>query len=141
MIRHAAGGVGSARALFALTVVIAGCTGREPPKIDENLFPANYKADILKVMPDILGDPTNIRDAFISEPALMPFRNVSRYTVCVRFNPRTSGRRYAGSQDRIGIFLAGELQQFVPATPEQCGKAAYKPFPELEKLCHVQRCD
>jgi hypothetical protein len=141
MIRFAVGGGGGRAILFGLAVVLSACTGRDPPKIDENLFPAAYKADILKVMPDILGDPTNIRDAFISDPALTPFGNVSRYTVCVRFNPRTTGRRYAGSQDRIGIFLEGQLQQFVPATQEQCGKAAYKPFPELEKLCHAQRCD
>jgi len=29
----------------------------------------------------------------------------------------------------------------VEATKEQCGNAAYKPFPELEKLCQAKKCD
>jgi len=28
----------------------------------------------------------------------------------------------------------------VEATKEQCGNAAYKPFPELEKYCFASKC-
>ena len=46
-----------------------------------------------------------------------------------------ASRNYAGSTDRIAYFYGGHLNQLVEATKEQCGNAAYKPFPELEKLC------
>ena len=41
----------------------------------------------------------------------------------------------AGSKDRIAYFFGGHLNQLIEASTEQCGNAAYKPFPELEKLC------
>ena len=42
---------------------------------------------------------------------------------------------YEGSTDRIAYFYGGHLNQLIEASKEQCGNAAYKPFPELEKLC------
>ena len=47
----------------------------------------------------------------------------------------TPAHHYTGSKDRIAYFYGGHLNQLVEATKEQCGNAAYKPFPELEKLC------
>jgi len=29
----------------------------------------------------------------------------------------------------------------IQASKEQCGNAAYKPFPELEKLCLATKCE
>jgi hypothetical protein len=142
MIRQAAGiGAGMRSLLLAMAVAFAACSKREEPKVEENLFPANYKTEIINVMPSVVADATNIRGAFVSEPALTPIGAAPRYTVCVRFNPRSANRQYAGSQDRIAIFYAGRLNQFILASAEQCGKAAYKPFPELEKICYGQRCD
>jgi hypothetical protein len=37
-------------------------------------------------------------------------------------------------------FLGGQINQFVKTTPEQCKWAAYKPFPELEKICMGEKC-
>ena len=65
---------------------------------------------------------------------LKPFGAESRYAACVRYNARDGEGQYAGSKDRIAVFYAGELNQLIIATPEQCGNAAYQPFPELESL-------
>ena len=53
----------------------------------------------------------------------------------------TSARQYTGAKDRIGYFFGGHLNQLVDATKEQCGNAAYKPFPELEKICLGTKCE
>ena len=127
-------------AICALALALAACAGRDPPAVDPNLFPSDYKADILKMMPQIVDDPSNMRDTAISELALTQIGNERRYAACVRFNPRKSPTVYEGVQERLAIFNGGNLAQFIPATPEQCGKVAYKPFPELEKLCFGDRC-
>jgi hypothetical protein len=128
-------------AIAVLALALAACAGSSPPKtVDANAFPAAYKAEILKIMPEIVADPSNMRDTGISDITLTPIGNERRYTVCVRFNPRKSKTDYDGIQERFGVFYGGELAQFTLATPEQCGKVAYKPFPELEKLCFGNRC-
>ena len=48
------------------------------------------------------------------------------YIVCVQFNG------HGQIKNKVAIYLAGEITQFVDATPEQCGDAAYQPFKELE---------
>ena len=98
-------------------------------------LPPNYKQEILDTLTRTLVDPTNIRDAYISDPVLRPVGKDQRYTACVRYNARDANRQYEGSTDRIAYFFGGHLNQLVEASKEQCGKAAYKPFPELEKLC------
>ena len=64
-----------------------------------------------------------------------------RYTVCVRYNGRDVNRQYMGSTDRIGIFYGGRLNQLIEPAKDQCARAPYKPFPELEKLCLAKKCD
>jgi hypothetical protein len=58
----------------------------------------------------------------------------------VRYNARNNLHQYLGSTDRIGYFFGGHLNQLVLATKEQCGNAAYKPFPELEQICPAKSC-
>ena len=54
---------------------------------------------------------------------------------------RDASRQYTGSTDRIAYFYGGHLNQLVEATKEQCGNAAYQPFPELEKICLAVKCN
>lgn len=128
-----------------LAVVLAGCASGDylgkPKEPDPNVFPKDYKREILDTMTTTLEDPTNVRGAFITDPALFPVGNDQRYAVCIRSNGRNSARQYKGSTDKIAFFFAGHLNQLVDASPEQCGKAAYKPFPELEKLCLSTKCE
>jgi hypothetical protein len=122
-------------ALIALA--LGGCSGfgaSTPPPQDPNLFPAEFRAEIAQFMRTYLENPTKVRDAFVSTPALKPIGGASRYVACVRYNPRDSRNRYQGNEERIAIFWAGRLNQFLAADREQCSNAVYQRFPEAEVL-------
>ena len=128
--------------LSVLAMGLIGCSGSssKQPEENPNAFPADYKNEILFTMTTTLENPANVRGAFISEPILSAAGKDQRYVVCVRSDSRNASNQYTGSKDRIGYFYAGHLNQLIEATKEQCGSAAYKPFPELEKLCQAKKC-
>ncbi len=105
---------------------------------DVNIRPANYKSDILGAMHAYLNDPTGIRDAGISEPALKSFNASKRYVVCVRYNARKSRTEYIGDKEVAAVFVAGRFDRFAETAHgtgnDQCAGVTYAPFPELEKL-------
>ena len=125
----------SMRLVPVLAMALAACTPAKEPEVDPNIVPTNYKQEILNTLTNALDDPTNIREAYVSDPVLTKVGAGQHYTVCVRFNVRDLSRR-----ERIAYFYGGHLNQLVEATKEQCGNAAYKPFPELEKLCLASKC-
>ena len=129
--------------LVLLLLTLAGCSSwwdkKEPP-VDPNLFPTDYKKEILDTMKNALTVNTNVRDASISAPVLTQTGKEQRYTVCVRANSRDINGSYTGVKDRIAYFYGGHLNQLVEATPEQCANAAYTPFPALEHLCEAKEC-
>ncbi len=128
--------------LSAFAMALAACSSANPPEVDPNIYPTKYKDEILYTITPVFDDPTNVRDAYVTDPVLRPIGKDQRYTVCVRSNSRSlATRQYMGIKDRIAFFYGGHLNQLVEATKEQCGNAAYKPFPELEKLCLAKRCD
>lgn len=110
-----------------------------------NAYPANYKSDILAAMHAYLNDPTGVRAAAISEPALKPLGGSginfissppARYVVCVQFNPKAMNG-YAGVKQIAAVFIAGRFDRFIETATEikdLCADASYAPFPELEKL-------
>jgi hypothetical protein len=115
--------------------------GKEEAPVDPNVFPAGYKQEMALTFTRGLVDPTNIRDAEISDPVLRPTGpQEQRYAVCMRANVRDGARRYAGVKERIGWFWGGHLNQLVLAEPGQCTGAVYKPWPELEKYCLAKNC-
>src|SRR5438046_131819 len=79
---------------LALSLALAGCNsdwlGARDRTINAYRTPPgpNYKADIVAFMRTYLNDPTGVRDAFISEPALRPLESVDRYSVCLRYTAR-----------------------------------------------------
>jgi hypothetical protein len=126
--------------LILATLGLAACTG-DPAKVEDNVFPTEYKKMILTIVTNNQSpDPTNIREAAISEPVLRPVEKATRYVLCVRYNPRNEKREYSGITERIVYFYQGHVTQFVPASREQCSWADYKPFPELEKICMGEKC-
>ncbi len=131
--------------LFLLSAVawalVACSSNKNEPQENPNVFPADYKNEILRTMTNTLENPTNVRDAYISDPVLRPVGKNERYVVCVRSDSRNANNHYTGSKDRIAYFYDGQLNQLIEATKEQCGSAAYRPFPELEKLCQAKKCD
>ena len=130
-------------ASLTAALALAACSSKGKPQIDENLFPADYRNAILNtVMTSKLMDPTNIREASITDPFLKPVPGggATRYVVCTRFNARDSMRQYMGVAEYVAYFYAGDLTQFVKPTGDVCAGAAYKPFPELEKVCLGDKC-
>ena len=120
---------GAVLLLSAMTV--AGCSSakKQPPTpvaADPNVFPANYRAQVERFLAQNLTDPTDFHGALIAQPALKRVGDTQHYVVCVQLNGRN--RR----KDKVAIYLAGELNQYVDSTPEQCGDAAYQPLKELE---------
>jgi hypothetical protein len=103
-----------------------------------NAYPAHYKADILAAMHAYLDDPTGIRDAAISDPAIKPVGNTTRYTACLKFNAKKDGSKdYAGSKEIIAVFQVGRFDRFIETgkdTKDICAGVTYAPFPELQKL-------
>jgi hypothetical protein len=127
---------------LGLAIALAACSsGSKEPEPAPNVIPTNYKREIIETLTRVLDDPTNVRDAYVSEPVLRPAGKEERYTVCVRSNSRNLMREYSGAKDRIAYFFGGHLNQLIDASKEQCGNAPYKPFPELEKLCLGNKCE
>lgn len=126
--------------LFAL--LLAGCAAIEWDQqaqqhaAEVNVVPTNYRGEIATAMRVYLNDPSNVRDAYVSEPALKTLEGMERYTSCVRYNAKKSGGQYAGSKDSIVTFRAGRLDRIIDNVfvREQCKDAAYQRFPEMEKL-------
>jgi hypothetical protein len=122
-----------------LALALGGCSGfgtSKPPPLptDPNVFPANYKSDVADFLRTYLNNPTKVRDAYISAPALKPFGSGTHYISCLRYNPRDAGNRYTGNEEWVAAFLGGRLNQFLPGNPELCASAVYQRFPEAEVL-------
>jgi hypothetical protein len=126
-------------ALLAASL-LAGCADRPRDLFAEskdervNAYPDNYKAEMLAFFRTYLNDPSGIRDASIASPELKNIGERRRYVVCVRFSAKNSEGRYRESRDGMAIFRDGRFEQFAERAREQCEKAAYQPFPDLEKL-------
>jgi hypothetical protein len=99
--------------------------------------PTSYRSDIVAFMRTYLNDPTGVRDAMISEPAMRSIGGPDRYSVCLRYNARKSNGQYAGSKDSLVLFIDGRLDRVIDNPRElrdTCKDAAYQPFPELQRL-------
>jgi hypothetical protein len=126
---------------LALTHALAGCNSEwadaRQRTIRANTQPPgiNYKAEIVAFMRTYLNDPTGVRDALISEPALRTLENVERYTVCLRYTARKPGSSdYAARKDSLVLFRDGRLDRIIDNARETCREAAYQPIHELEHL-------
>jgi hypothetical protein len=110
--------------------------GREKsaPQVDPNLFPAEYKQELAAFMRTYLTNPRQVRDAYVGTPALKPVAGKPQYVTCVRYNPRDSENKYEGNTQKLVIFLAGKLNQFLPDDPQLCTGLAYQRFPEIESM-------
>ncbi len=129
---------------LAAVLLVGGCAtevGPTPAELKaqweaQNVFPRNYKADLMAYMRTYLNDPTHVRGAAVSQPELKPIGPGERYIVCVRYNARV-GSKYAGSKDGAATYVSGKLDRYID-TPlevrELCKDATYAPFPELETL-------
>ena len=119
-----------AAAFAALTV--AGCAsfsaGQDQAKVDPNIAPTNYKATIMAFLQNDPYALVGVREAALSPAELRPFGTESRYVSCLRV------RGPDWNKEKMIIFFAGAINQFIDATGDACAKAAYQPFPEIVAL-------
>jgi hypothetical protein len=120
----------AAMVVMLAAAALAACSGTGKPQQtatpDPNIAPANYRSTLLAFLRRSLTNRADFRGVMISEPAIKPVEGSQRYVVCVQFNPQSA------IKTKVGVFLSGQLTQFVDATPEQCADAAYQPFKELD---------
>jgi len=131
------------RSILLIALALAGCgktldeLSKDQQRTDwaaANVYPAEYRAELIAYLRTYLNDPTGVRDAGISEPALKPVGPGERYVVCVRFNPKRAGGGYAGAKDHLVIYAGGKLDRYIETAGESCKDAAYAAFPELERI-------
>ena len=101
---------------------------------DINVYPTNYKSDILAAMHAYLKNPTGIRDAAISEPTIKSSGTVSRYVACLRFTPKKNASEYGGTREIAAVFMGGRLDRFVDLPKTECTGITYAAFPELQNM-------
>jgi hypothetical protein len=129
---------------LAAVLMVGGCAtevGPTPAELKaqweaQNVFPQNYKADLMAYMRTYLNDPTHVRGAAVSQPQLKTVGPGERYVACVRYDARVDGK-YAGSKDGAATYVSGKLDRYLDApieVRELCKDAAYASFPELETL-------
>jgi hypothetical protein len=128
--------------LTALATALAACAPDKVPQAESNQFPAKYRQEVVDTLKKLFvsNETIKVTGAFISDPALQPVDKGQHYTACVRYTAHGTGSGEIGTAVRIAYFYGGHLNQLIEASPEQCGNAAYKPFPELEKYCVGAGC-
>jgi len=127
--------------LSAFAMALAACSSDSKPE-NPNLFPTNYKKEIIDTLIKLFKDNETIKvsGAFVSDPVLRPVGKEQLYTACVRYTSHGVTPGEIGNAVRIAYFYGGHLNQLVEASKDQCGNAAYKPFPELDKYCAGTGC-
>jgi len=133
--------------LTAIALILAFGAGlttcSQDEKINPNLPPVdNYKKEITDALKKLFeeNETVAVRDAHISDPTLGKIGDSQRYSVCVRYTAIGLDRGVVGHAQRIGIFYGGHVNQLIEVTGGECKNAAYKPFPELNKVCLGKGC-
>jgi hypothetical protein len=99
----------------------------------QNVYPQNYRAEILAYMRNYLNDPRSVREAAVSEPALRPMGFGNRYVSCLRYNLSNTSPGYPSGREHIVIYVGGKLDA-VREAKDQCAGTVYASFPDLERI-------
>jgi hypothetical protein len=80
--------------LAAFFLALTGCSqfGKPEEKPEPNIYPANYKKDLLAYLREKSDVLVNASATYISAPALKQFGPESRYFVCLRIDGQ-NGRK------------------------------------------------
>jgi hypothetical protein len=127
---------GATLAALLAAGLLAACSGgfagfgakRAPAAVvNPDAYPANYRQQVATLLTTSLTDRADFRGAFIAAPVLKPIANgqTPHYVVCLQLTAHNDKRTKAV------VYLEGKPNEFVDATPEECGGAAYQPFTEL----------
>src|SRR5262249_59454510 len=76
-------------AVALVALALAGCSSfglgqSDPPPIDPNTFPADFKSGVTAFLQANPYGLVGVREASLSAPELKPFGNESRYVACLR---------------------------------------------------------
>jgi hypothetical protein len=126
-------------------LALGGCTtdlGPTPSDLKaqweaQNVYPQNFKTDLLAFLRTYLNDPTHVHGASVAQPALKDHGPGQRYMVCLRYNARDNTGVYMGMKTGVAVYVSARLDDFIDQpkqVKELCKDAVYAPFPELEKL-------
>lgn len=129
--------------LGLLAAVLAACAADEVPKVESNTYPSNYKAEIIDTLKqDVFykNDTIKVTNALLSDPALLAVGKEQHYVSCVRYTSHGAEYNLTATATRKAYFYGGHINQLVPVTEDECAKAAYKPFPELDQVCIGKGC-
>ena len=132
-------------AVSVLGVLLAGCASDVGPTAAElkarweaeNVYPENYKRDLLAFMRTYLNDPTRIRGAAVSRPERKTVGQGERFVACVRYTERKDNGSYGAPKDGAATFVSNRLDRFFDGEAEVkalCRDAVLAPFPEMEKV-------
>ena len=88
---------------------------------DPNAYPATYRSQIATFLRQSLTNRADFRGALISQPVLMPIGDNQRYAVCVQFHGNGQ------IKNKVAIYFAGMIAQFINSTPEQSARQATVP--------------
>jgi hypothetical protein len=113
--------------VLLLGAFCVGCANdkKKVEVVDADTFPQNYKDQIATFLTTVLSDNADFRNSMVSAPVLKPVGQNQHYVACVMLNGRNQHK------EKAVIYFNGSINQFVDATPDECGGAAYQPFPEL----------
>ncbi len=127
---------GRRAAAIAGAALLAGCASfgggqKDQKTVDPNVMPANYKASVMSFLQQNPYALVGARTAELSPPELKAVGTDSRYVSCLR----ADGPDW--HKEKMVVFYGGEINQFVDATPDTCGTAAYQPFPEITAMLNT----
>jgi hypothetical protein len=131
--------------IFLGLMALGGCTtdlGPTPSDLKaqweaQNVYPQNFKADLLAFLRTYLNDPTHVHAASVAQPMLKDYGPGQRYIVCLRYNARDNTGVYMGQKTGAAVYVSAKLNDFLDQpkqVKELCNNAVYGPFPELERL-------
>lgn len=132
-------------AVLALGGALGGCATEVGPSAAElkarweaeNIYPQNYKADLLAFLRTYLNDPEHVRAPQVSQPVRKTVGPGERYVACVRYQTRGVSGKYGAPKDGVATYVSGRLDRFLDSAPQVkalCADVALEPFPELETL-------
>ncbi|MBI1202664.1 MAG: hypothetical protein GC182_09155 [Rhodopseudomonas sp.] len=132
-------------AVLALVGALGGCATDVGPSADElkarweseNVYPQNYKTDLLAFLRTYLNEPDHVRDAQVSQPVRKTVGPGERFVACVRYRTRDVTGKYGAPKDGVATYVSGRLDRFLDTPPQvkaMCTDVPLQPFPELEKL-------
>jgi hypothetical protein len=117
---------------LAVTVAALAACSTDKPAETADIYPSNYRTAILNYLQLNLSSLEGVRDASISAPVLYQKGTPSSYLSCLRLE----GERRV---EKAVFFLSDQINQYVDATPQQCGAAAYQPYAEFAAMLKQMR--